>query len=285
MSQELASTNRGGVAVADDGKAVIRRFWNTESCGERTAVGDTPAERFAELERLRYEWQPYLKPFAKFETGRHKDVLEIGVGMGTDHVQWARSRPKSLTGRDLAERAVEHTRRHLDLFGLTSDVGVGDAVALDLPDNSFDVVYSWGVLHHSPDTPKAAKEVHRVLRPGGEARIMIYHHPSLVGIMLWIRYALLAGKPWRSLRYVYENFLESQGTKAYTVAGARKLFTDFSTFSASVALSPGDLLEGVVGERRHEGKMLRLAKAVWPRWLIRALLPRLGIVLMIKATK
>ena len=72
-----------------------------------------------------------------------------------------------LYGIDLTERAVEHTRRRLEIFKLASNLSLGDAEKLDFPDESFDLVYSWGVLHHSTDTPQAVSEVFRVLKRGG----------------------------------------------------------------------------------------------------------------------
>jgi ubiquinone/menaquinone biosynthesis C-methylase UbiE len=116
------------------------------------------------------------------------DVLEVGVGMGADHLEWARHMPRSLSGIDLTERAIAHTATRLALYGLRSDLRVADAEKLPFRDASFDLVYSWGVLHHSPDTPRAVREVLRVLRPGGLARVMIYHAHSMVGYMLWLRY-------------------------------------------------------------------------------------------------
>jgi ubiquinone/menaquinone biosynthesis C-methylase UbiE len=102
------------------------------------------------------------------------------VGLGADHQRFAEV-GADLYGIDLTERAVEHTRRRLAMFGLASHLFVGDAEALSFPDGYFDVVYSWGVLHHTPDTPKAVSEMYRVLKPGGTARIMLYHKWSLVG--------------------------------------------------------------------------------------------------------
>jgi ubiquinone/menaquinone biosynthesis C-methylase UbiE len=122
---------------------------------------------------------------------------------------------------------VEHTRTRLSLFGLISNLSVGDAEALNFPDESFDIVYSWGVLHHSPDTPKAISEVFRVLKQGGGARIMIYHKWSMIGYMLWVLYALLRLRPWITLTEIYSKYLESPGTKAYSVGEARQLFSDF----------------------------------------------------------
>jgi hypothetical protein len=113
---------------------------------------------------------------------------------------------------------------------------------------------------------------------------MIYHKWSMVGVMLWLRYALLAGKPWRSLRSVYAEHLESPGTKAYSIAEARQLFADFVDVRISTPLGHGDLLESDVGQR-HRGLALTLAKKLWPRWFVRRFLPGAGLFMMIEARK
>ena len=140
------------------------------------------------------------------------------------------------------------------------------------------------MLHHSPNTPKAIDEVWRVLRPGGSARVMIYHTYSMVGYMLWMRYALLAGRPGRTLADIYAQHLESPGTKAYTVDEARKLFARFSEVRVETVLTHGDLLTSAAGQR-HLGLLLTIARAVWPRWLIRTFLPGHGLFLLARATK
>jgi hypothetical protein len=113
---------------------------------------------------------------------------------------------------------------------------------------------------------------------------MIYHKRSLVGYMLWLRYGLLAGRPWRSLTDIYGSHLESPGTKAYTVDEARGLFGRFSDVKVSTVLTHGDLLESGVG-RRHRGLLLSTAKRLWPRGLLRAMLPRHGLFMLIEARK
>jgi SAM-dependent methyltransferase len=155
---------------------------------------------------------------------------------------------------------------------------------LPFPDKSFDLVYSWGVMHHTPDTPRAVREAWRVLRPGGQARVMIYHRRSLVGLMLWCRYALLAGRPWRSLNTIFANHMESPGTKAYSVAEARDLFRDFASVTIHTVLTHGDLLESDVGQR-HRGRWLTVARRLWPRALLRAACPGRGLYMLIEATK
>lgn len=267
--------------VFDQDKLAVQEFWNRRSCGEVYATGDTLAVQLEAQARARYELEPYIFEFARFDEGRGRDVLEIGVGMGADHLEWAKESPRSLTGIDLTPRAIELTRARLDTYGLTSSLECGDAECLPFPDESFDLVYSWGVLHHSPDTPRAVAEVYRVLRPGGVARVMIYHRWSITGYLLWLRYGMLSG---RGLSEVYARYLESPGTKAYTVAEAERLFEQFENVSARSQLSFGDLLRGAVGQR-HDGMLLRVAKRLWPRAIIRRVLSRHGLMLLVDAEK
>jgi hypothetical protein len=113
---------------------------------------------------------------------------------------------------------------------------------------------------------------------------MIYHKWSLVGLMLWIRYALLGLQPWLSLREIYARYLESPGTKAYSFAEARHLFSAFRDVGIRIVLTHGDLLESMAGQR-HQGVLLSLARKIWPRALIKRLLPGLGLFMLIEALK
>jgi ubiquinone/menaquinone biosynthesis C-methylase UbiE len=265
-------------------KDEVRDFWNEKSCGEVYARGSDLREQLAEQAAERFRLEPVIFEFAEFQNATGKDVLEIGVGMGADHLEWAKAGPRSLTGIDLTPRAIGFTAERLAAHGLRSDLRVGDAEYLPFGNEQFDIVYSYGVLHHSPDTAQAISEVKRVLRPGGTAKVMIYHSPSVVGWMLWARYALLAGRPGRSLREIYAGHLESPGTKAFSVAEAREMFGGFSRVECQVILGPGDLLEGAVGQR-HGGVALSLAKALWPRWFIRRVLKGYGLGMLIRAVK
>jgi ubiquinone/menaquinone biosynthesis C-methylase UbiE len=265
-------------------KRRVRDFWEEASCGEVYARGEDPAGRLDAQSAARYALEPTIPLFAGFDHATGKDVLEIGVGMGSDHLRWAQGHPRSLTGVDLTERALDWTRSRLQMNGLASSLCVADAECLPFPDGSFDVVFSWGVLHHTPDTAAAFAEVHRILRPGGEARIAIYHSRSITGYMLWTRYALLTGRLRRSLADVYANHLESPGTKAFTVDEAREMVSAFKRAEVWTELSLGDLLEGEVGQR-HRGRLLSVTKALWPRRLIRRFLPGHGLSLLIRAVK
>ena len=93
--------------------------------------------------------------------------------------------------------------------------------------NTFDLCYSWGVIHHSPDTEKCLSEIIRVTKPGGEIKIMVYNRRSVTAFWVYIRNCLLKGKFWKNLTYAVANHVESYGTKAYTVDEMHKMFNNF----------------------------------------------------------
>lgn len=268
---------------AESLKEDVKHFWNDASCGEVLYLRTLDREGYSAQARERYRLEPYIPGFACFEEARGKSLLEIGVGLGSDHQRFVEAGAR-VFGLDLTERAIDHTRRRLELFGLRSNLSVGDAERLEFADASFDIVYSYGVLHHSPNTPRAVAEVFRVLKPGGIARVMIYHKWSMVGMMLWLRYALVAGRPWLSLATVYSRYLESPGTKAYSRKEALEMFSAFKSVSIQTPLGHADLLDSDAGQR-HSGMFLSLARILWPRWLICRIFPSAGLHMLIVARK
>lgn len=270
--------------VADELKSSVREHWEEEPCGTREVPDGDRREFFAELERQRNDWEPAILDFARFERGKGKRVLEIGVGAGTDHVRWARHGAE-LTGIDLTQAGIDLTRERLTLEGLESDLRVADAENLPFEDASFDIVYSYGVLHHSPDTDRCLDEVYRVLKPGGTALIMLYNVTSWTAWNLWAFHCLAKGRPWKSPRQAIYEHLESPGTRAYTAAETRELFKRYTTIdSMETAFLGGDLLR-MPPSGEYQGVLSRLAFKLYPRPLIKALGPRFGFSRMIEATK
>ena len=123
-----------------------------------------------------------------------------------------------------------------------------------------------------------------MLKPGGRFTVMIYQRRSLVGLMLWLRYALLAGRPFTSLDQIYARYLESPGTKAYSLAEGRALFAGAGTVQSWSELTHGDLLSSGAGQR-HEGRLLNLARRIWPRRLLARFMPGWGLFLLIAGEK
>lgn len=258
-------------------KNEVRRFWNADPCGTRYLEQRQDFEAHA---RMRYALEPFIPDFADFKSARGLKVLEIGVGMGADYLEWLKAGANA-TGVDLSSASLQQARSRCDLAGFSADLQVADAENLPFPSDSFDVVYSYGVMHHSPDTTRCISEAWRVLKPGGKAKIMIYHHPSVTGILLWLRYGIWQGK---SLRKSVYDHLESPGTKSYRRQEALSLMCNFRDVHVQVAFSPGDLLLHQPSER-FQSEFYRFVWKIYPRWLVRALAGRMGLFLLLTATK
>jgi SAM-dependent methyltransferase len=159
-------------------KERVRAFWQQNPCGTKFADAPPGSRRFYELvEEHRYKKEWHIPAAAAFADSKDLSVLEVGCGLGTDGAQFAKAGAK-YTGIDLTHAAVDLAKRRFELFDLPGMFRVADAERLSFPNNSFDIVYSHGVLHHTPDTAAAVREIHRVLRPGGKAVIMLYHRDS-----------------------------------------------------------------------------------------------------------
>jgi SAM-dependent methyltransferase len=159
-------------------KERVRLFWQEHPCGTKFADAPPGSRRFYELvEKHRYQKEWHIPSAAGFDQTNNLRVLEIGCGLGTDGAQFAKA-GADYTGVDLTDAAIELARRRFELFDLKGTFQVADAEKLDFPDGSFDLVYSHGVLHHTPDTAGAVREIHRILRPGGRAVVMLYHRDS-----------------------------------------------------------------------------------------------------------
>lgn len=206
-------------------KERVRGFWEGEPCGSTlTDLEPGSAEYYEDIERKRYRLEPFIPSFAEFQKWRGKRVLEVGVGLGTDFTNFARAGAE-LSGIDLTEAAVTNVRKRLELEGLEADVQRGDAESLPFEDATFDLVYSWGVLQHTPDTAGAVAEVRRVTKPGGQARIMLYGRHSWVALGLWARYELLAGRPFTSLGESVARHMQGPRVKSYTEDEIRELLS------------------------------------------------------------
>jgi ubiquinone/menaquinone biosynthesis C-methylase UbiE len=245
-------------------KERVRQFWQEHPCGTKFTEAPPGSRRFYELvEQHRYNKEWHIPSAADFASTCGLRVLEIGCGLGTDGAQFAKA-GADYTGIDLTEAAIELARQRFQLSTLRGTFQVGDAEKLDFPDNTFDVVYSHGVLHHTPDIQSAIREIHRVLRPGGRAKVMLYHRNSYnyrvnisilrragVHLLRWntgVRFVqLLTSEPEESLRdhaqqlkadssYLSSEEFLSQNTdgagnplaRVYSRDQARELFTGFA---------------------------------------------------------
>jgi len=205
----------------------VQMFWESHVNNEYyTEEARASSAYFDQIEDRRYRWHYHLKDLFSSLEGSSGELLEIGCGIGVDSIQLARCGFR-VTGIDLTRAAIDIAETHAKLRGLAVNFRTGNAETLEFADESFDAVYSFGVLHHTPKMHKAISEVHRVLKPGGMAYIMLYHRTSIVD---WVH---------RVFRLPYESprNLQDHCPVVYrlTAEEANELFRDFSNVVIEIA--------------------------------------------------
>jgi ubiquinone/menaquinone biosynthesis C-methylase UbiE len=157
----------------------VKTFWNANPCNADLSRSEERLRYFQEISDRRYGRREWHVPIvAEFEKFQGKDVLEIGCGMGTDGLEFAKN-GANYFGVDLTPQSVALARERFDLFGIPGRFEVANAEELSFADDSFDHVYSFGVIHHSPAPEKIVREIHRVLKKGGTFTVMLYNRNSV----------------------------------------------------------------------------------------------------------
>lgn len=177
----------------------VQRYWNARPCNVRhssKAVGSE--EYFNEVESRKYFVEPHIPGFADFVKWRGRRVLEIGCGIGTDTINFARHGAQ-VTAVDLSEKSLEIASRRAEVFGLRDRIRFFQADAERLSDSvplePYDLVYSFGVIHHTPHPERALEQIRKYVKPGGTVKIMVYHRRSWK--VLWILLTYGRGIFWR----------------------------------------------------------------------------------------
>lgn len=161
----------------------IRDYWNTRIHDQEIATHPVGSpEFFQELDAYRFEKLDYLPRVVNFADYAGKRLLEIGCGAGIDLVHFAQG-GALVTGIDLAEASIDLARRNFANNQLSGEFQVMNGESLDFSDGTFDVVYAHGVLQYTADARQMIREIHRVLRPGGEAIMMVYNTYSWLSAM------------------------------------------------------------------------------------------------------
>jgi ubiquinone/menaquinone biosynthesis C-methylase UbiE len=165
----------------------VQDYWDSHHLGTQFLESDQHApgtkEYFVEFDNSmeRWEYKNRLMDWLaqKYPNGKS---LEVGCGLGQDLTKFAQ-RGFRVTGLDLAKSVAQMAALHLEAYGLSGNVLQGNAQELAFPDNTFDVVYSMGVLQHTPDIQQAINEILRVLKPGGMAVVVVYHRYSWFNLL------------------------------------------------------------------------------------------------------
>ena len=224
-----------------DDKLETQKQWNTDPCGAESGREHTPgtAAFFRAVESERYGvYAPWMREAIGFGAFGGKKVLEIGPGLGTDHAQFARAGAE-MYALDLTARHLDLTRRRIGIEGLTTRAVRADAERLPFSDGTFDAVYSFGVLHHTPGTQAAIGEIHRALRPGGLAIISLYHkHSAFYWICTMLLRGVIRGRLWtqghrRLLSEIERRSPESEAVPLVKVLSRRECRALFACFAAT----------------------------------------------------
>jgi ubiquinone/menaquinone biosynthesis C-methylase UbiE len=158
--------------VQPDGRQVVAQIGSAEFF----TLAD---KRFYEWNVPRHDETGYFGKIFDYKSYKGKPILEVGCGLGCMAMNWAKH-GALVTAIDLNPVSVYQTRRRFELFRFVGDIREADAEELPFKNETFEYVYSWGVLHHTPGIQQAISEIHRVLSPGGEIGIMLYHRHSLL---------------------------------------------------------------------------------------------------------
>jgi len=166
----------------------IINYWNKQPCNIKHSSYEVGTRvYFEEVEKRKYFVESHIPTFAEFEKWKGKKVLEIGCGIGTDAVNFAKH-GADYTGIELSNVSLELTKKRFDVFGLTGaffNIDAQDLDALSRVGRDFDLIYSFGVIHHSPNPQKIIDNCLQLLKPdGGILKLMVYAENSWKKIMI-----------------------------------------------------------------------------------------------------
>jgi len=209
----------------------VENYWNERPCNIRHSpkpVGSR--EYFDEVEARKYFVEPHIPAFADFERWRGKRVLEIGCGIGTDSINFARH-GADLTIVELSQSSLDLTKQRFEVFDLHARFIQGNAEELDElipPGEKFDLIYSFGVIHHSPGPRRIVQTLPRLMQNDSELRLMIYNRLSWKVLWIYMRYGL---ENLGHLRSLIARYSEAQTgcplTYVYSDQEARELLVGF----------------------------------------------------------
>jgi 2-polyprenyl-3-methyl-5-hydroxy-6-metoxy-1,4-benzoquinol methylase len=209
----------------------VKTYWDQRPCNIRHSIAPIGSKQyFDEVEARKYFVESHIPGFAEFERWHGKRVLEIGCGIGTDTINFARHGAQ-VTSVDLSERSLEIARQRVNVYGLENQVkfhgGNAEELGRFVPVEPYDLIYSFGVIHHTPHPEEVLQQLRQYTRPGTTIKIMVYHRRSYkVG---WILLSEGKGRFWKLSELVAKNSEAQTGcpvTYTYTRSEGRKLLEE-----------------------------------------------------------
>lgn len=211
----------------------VKKFWDRRPCNIRHSprpIGTK--EYFDEVEARKYLVEPHIPRFAEFERWSGKKVLEVGCGIATDTMNFARN-GAYVTAVDLSEESIEIARQRAEVYGLQSRIKfyTGNAEELSglIPEEHYDLIYSFGVIHHTPNPEKVIEQMRHFVHPNTTIKIMVYNRYSWK--VLWILLTHAKGRFWRLDEFVARNSEAQTGcpiTYTFTPRNLQKLLERYN---------------------------------------------------------
>jgi ubiquinone/menaquinone biosynthesis C-methylase UbiE len=264
----------------------VKEYWDRRPCNIRHSVAPTGSRQyFDEVEARKYFVESHIPSFAEFERWRGKRVLEIGCGIGTDTINFGRVGAQ-VTSVDLSGKSLEIARQRVKVYGLEDQVkfleGNAEELSGFVPIEPYDLIYSFGVIHHTPRPERVLEEMRHYARAGTTVKIMVYHRRSWkVG---WILLSEGKGQFWKLQELVAKNSEAQTGcpiTYTYTRREGRELLERHGFRAREVRV------DHVFPWRIKEYVQYHYVKEVYFRWMpqpmFRGLEKRLGWHLCITA--
>ena len=246
--------------------ARVRDYWNARPCNIRHSTAPIGTrEYFDQVEARKYFVEYHIPAFAEFERWFGKKVLEIGCGIGTDTINFARAGAQ-VTTVDLSEKSMELARQRAAVFGLENRIrfcpGNAEQLGSFVPVEPYDLIYSFGVIHHTPHPRKVLEQLKAYTRPGTTMKIMVYHRRSYK--VAWILLAEGRGQFWKLPDLVAKNSEAQTGcpvTYTYSRSGGRKLLEHHGFHVTDVRV------EHIFPYRIRDYVEYRYVKKLYFRWL------------------
>jgi 2-polyprenyl-3-methyl-5-hydroxy-6-metoxy-1,4-benzoquinol methylase len=244
----------------------VQNYWDRRPCNIRHSTKPAGTEEyFNEVEWRKYFVEPHIPLFAEFERWSGKKVLEIGCGIGTDTINFARH-GATVTAVDLSEKSLEVAQRRAEVFGLRDRIQFFRANAEELrsyvPADKYDLIYSFGVIHHTPHPGRVLDQLRHFVHAGTTVKIMVYHRWSWK--VLWILFAYGKGRFWK-LKQIIAEYSEAQTgcpvTYTYTRSEGRRWLEEHGWRVTGVCV------EHIFPYKIGDYKEYRYRKEWYFRWL------------------
>jgi 2-polyprenyl-3-methyl-5-hydroxy-6-metoxy-1,4-benzoquinol methylase len=205
----------------------VKKYWNARPCNIRHSPKEIGTrEYFDEIEARKYLVEPHIPVFAEFSKWNGKKVLEIGCGIGTDTINFARNGAQ-VTAVDVSEKSIELAKTRAEVFNVKDSIqffcGNAEELSTLIPPGRYDLIYSFGVIHHTPHPEKVLEEVRAFTKPGTEVKIMVYYRYSWKVFWIVLKYGW--GQFWK-LDKLVARYSEAQTGCPITYSYSKKQFSD-----------------------------------------------------------